>query len=686
MADSLNSGAIRFTGLGSGTDFDSMIKQMLEVEKNKSKQLTRWRSQWETKSTEFDKLTAAMRTLDSTLKSMNTTDEFLIKSVVSSNATALTATANSQTEEGTHDVDIISLATTDMHMGAEIFSSKNDAISGGVPGTFVFAYGNRQISVSISATTTLSQFADLINADPDNRNYVRASVINDGSGYRLQIRGMDLGAGNDFIVDDAATNPELVARFGSARFIQTQNASNAKLSVDGFPLSPTPTSHILKTATNYTDPGDTLTDAPGSFKFAYDGHIYSTSVSAGATMNDLVTAINALGSGVTASTSINGDGNVELTLEGDPGSNRKINVLNSPGTTLVTLQPGKFSQVQGATDGYIERSTNTISDVVSGVTMNLLKAGESTTLNMAMDSGAITEKARLFVDEVNTVLTVIRNQTKVDSVGSKITGSILTGNYGLQMIQQNLKKILAQRGIGFDYDTDPLLSLASVGITTDSAQGSPTFGLLTFDEKAFSSALNTSPDAVARLFSADFYPATKEIIGGEAVESPNFKFDSFVRGVTKAGNFDISYTISGGVIAASPPPTINGYTANIDGNKLVAIGGENAARGLAIEIINTIDGTYSGQVQLKSGKTEELSQEIKKLTDSESGTLEILKDNYQDIMDSIDEKLAYEERRLTLLERTMRMRFANLESVLGTYDNISKQLKSQIAGLPKSSS
>lgn len=157
-------------------------------------------------------------------------------------------------------------------------------------------------------------------------------------------------------------------------------------------------------------------------------------------MNDLVTAINALGSGVTASTSINGDGNVELTLEGDPGSNRKINVLNSPGTTLVTLQPGKFSQVQGATDGYIERSTNTISDVVSGVTMNLLKAGESTTLNMAMDSGAITEKARLFVDEVNTVLTVIRNQTKVDSVGSKITGSILTGNYGLQMIQQNLKK------------------------------------------------------------------------------------------------------------------------------------------------------------------------------------------------------------------------------------------------------
>lgn len=686
MADSLSSGAIRFTGLGSGTDFESMITQLVDAEKVKSKQLLNWRNQWETKSTEFDKLTAAMRALDSTLKSMNTTDEFLIKSVTSSNSTALTATAGSSTEEGSHEVDIIALATTDMHMGAEIFSSKDDVISGGVPGTYVFAYAGRQIAVDISATTTLSQFADLINKDPDNRNYVRASVINDGSGYRLQIRGMDLGAGNDFIVDDAATNPELVARFGSASFIQTQNASNAKLSVDGFPVSPTPTAHILKTVTAYADPTDTLTDAPGTFKFAYDGHIYSTPISAGATVDDLVTAINDLGSGVTASAVINDDGKVELMLEGDPGSSKRINIINSPGTTLTSFQAAKFSQVQGATDGYIERSTNTISDVVGGVTMNLLKAGESTTLSMSMDTSAITEKARLFVDEVNTVLTVIRDQTKVDSVGSKITGSILTGNYGLQMIQQNLKKILAQRGVGFDYDTDPLLSLASVGITTDSAQGSPSFGLLVFDEKSFKAALNTDPDAVARLFSADFYPSTKEIIDGEAMESPNFKFDSFVRGVTQAGNFEISYTISGGVIAPSPPPTINGYPASIDGNKIVAIGGENAARGLAIEVINTIDGTYSGQAQLKSGKTEELSQEIKKLTDSQSGTLEILKNNYQDIMDSIDEKLAYEERRLALLERTMRMRFANLEAVLGTYDNISNQLKSQIAGLPKSSS
>ncbi len=118
----------------------------------------------------------------------------------------------------------------------------------------------------------------------------------------------------------------------------------------------------------------------------------------------------------------------------------------------------------------------------------------------------------------------------------------------------------------------------------------------------------------------------------------------------------------------------------------MAVGGDNPARGLALEVINLTAGSYSGQVQIKSGKTEELAQEIKKLTDPQSGTLEILKDNYQDIMDSIDDKIAYEERRLELLEKNLRLRFARLEALLGTYDNISTQLSSQIKGLSSSSS
>ncbi len=683
LSTSLISGAIRFTGLGSGTDFESMISKLIEVEKTRTNRLESWRAQWEAKSESFDALSSSMLSLKTTLDAMNTPDEFLVKQVSSSNSAVLTAKAGSSAEESSHQVDVVALAANDMHMGSVIFSSPDDIISGGADGTFAFAIGSRQVSVNVTATTTLAQFASLINSDPDNRNYVRASVVNDGSGYRLQIRGMELGAGNDFIVDEASTSASLLPNFGKTQFIQTQNASNAKLRVDGFPLvPPVQTTDILKATLSGTASTDVVAATGGTFKLAYAGNLYAVNVAATDTYADLAANINAAVGFAMASVA-DVDGNAELTLTGQAGSDRQITIINSPGTSIGALQPGSFAQLQGATDGYIERTTNSVSDIISGVTMNLTSTG-GTTLTTSLDPDSVTENVLTFVESVNAVLLQIKEQTQVTTVGSKVSGSLLTGNYGLQMIQQKLKNILAQKGVGFDYDMDAIISLGSVGITTDTNQGSPTFGLMVMDQSAFSAALTSNPDAVARLFSADSYPSTKEIVGGVAAESSNFRFESSIKGITGAGDFAVSYTVdvSGNIASAS----INGYPATIDGNRIVAAGDGNTARGLALEIMNLTAGSYSGQVQIKIGKTEELSQEIKKLTDPLTGTLEILKDNYQDIMDSIDDKIAYEERRLTLMERTLRLRFANLEAVLGNYDNISTQLSSQIKSLSSSSS
>ena len=683
LSTSLISGAIRFTGLGSGTDFESMITKLIDVEKTRTNRLESWRAEWEAKSESFDALSSSMLSLKTTLDAMNTPDEFLVKQVSSSNSAVLTAKAGSSAEESSHQVDVVALAANDMHMGAVIFSSPDDVISGAATGTFAFSIGSRQVSVNVTTTTTLAQFASLINSDPDNRNYVRASVVNDGSGYRLQIRGMELGAGNDFIVDDASTSATLLPNFGKTKFIQTQNAANAKLRVDGFPLvPPVQTTDVLKATLTGKSSTDVVSAAGGTFKFAYAGNLYSVNVSATDTYADLAANINAA-TGFSMASFADVGGNVELTLTGQAGSDKQITIVNSPGTTIGILQPNGFEQIQGATDGYIERTTNSVPDIISGVTMNLASTG-STTLTTSLDPDSVTENVQIFVDAVNAVLLQIKEQTQVTTVGSNVSGSLLTGNYGLQMIQQKLKNILAQKGVGFDYDMDAIISLGSVGITTDTNQGSPTFGLMVMDQSAFSAALTSNPDAVARLFSADSYPSTKEIVGGVAVESSNFRFDSSIKGITGAGDFAVSYTVDGSGNIASA--SINGYPATIDGRKIVAAGDGNTARGLALEIMNLTAGSYSGQVQIKIGKTEELSQEIKKLTDPLTGTLEILKDNYQDIMDSIDDKIAYEERRLTLMERTLRLRFANLEAVLGNYDNISTQLSSQIKSLSSSSS
>ena len=559
------SGSIRFSGLGSGTDFDSIITQLLEIEKSHMYKLQSWRTEWEDKSAAFDELSSAMLSLDSTLQDMNTTEEFLIKQASSSNSTAITANATSAGEIGSHVLTVNRLATTDVHMGNTVFASSTTSVTS-TAAQFSLTYASAHaITIDVPANATLSQVATLINSDPENQNYVKASLVNDGTGYRLQLRGMDLGDGNNIVINDTVTT---LADFKAAKFDTAQAAQDAQLKLDGWPAS-----------------------------------------------------------------------------------------------------------------GYIERSTNSVDDLVSGVTLNLLATGTST-ITTSVDNDAILESVQTFVEQVNTVIQLVQEQTKVTTSGESANGSILTGNYGVQFISQSIKNILVEKGIGFDRNLDALTSLASVGITTDSDEGSATFGQLILDESAFTDALSADPDSVAKLFSADYDIDAYETIGSTTTTAANYKVASLIRGVTAAGEYAISYTVSGGAVTSA---TINGYPAGIDGNKITAVGSSNAARGLALEVVNLTAGTVNGKVQIKSGKIEELSAKVQQMTDSNNGTLEILKNNYQDIMDAIDDKIAYEETRFTLKEQNLRRKFANLESVLGTYDSISTQLSSQIKSLSSSS-
>ncbi|WP_319472067.1 flagellar filament capping protein FliD [uncultured Pseudodesulfovibrio sp.] len=76
----------------------------------------------------------------------------------------------------------------------------------------------------------------------------------------------------------------------------------------------------------------------------------------------------------------------------------------------------------------------------------------------------------------------------------------------------------------------------------------------------------------------------------------------------------------------------------------------------------------------------ELTKPFNKFT-NEGGPLAVLQNNYNDIMDSIDDKIAYENRRIEKLERTMKLKFARLDTLLGQYNLKQTQLTSAITQL-----
>jgi flagellar hook-associated protein 2 len=546
---------IVFSGLGSGTDFDSIIQAMVEVEKFRIKRLTSWKSSWQAKVDTFQEISTTMLSLKTALEGMDTMPEFLVKSATPADSSVLTATANSTAQEAAHTIQVNQLAKNDVWVGSHSFSSATATVNTSASAeTFAYTYNSTSVSVEIGSGTTLTGLVNAINTDPDNPGVRAAAIKVADNDYRLQIWGMDLGGSYQFSVNAGST----LSNVKASNMSQTQNAQNSQIKVDGFP------------------------SAAGS---------------------------------------------------------------------------------------WIERSSNTISDVITGLTLNLKDTG-TTTVTTAVDDEAVKENVRSFVDKVNEVRQLILDVTKFNTTTKE--GSILTGNYGVQLISTRLKEMVAGKGTGFDYDDDAYSVLSQIGITTDATEDSATRGLLLLDESALDAALASNPDAVAQLFSADF-------IGGS--NSSDFSYYSHIDNLTKAGTYAVSYSVdgSGNITNAK----INGHTATIDNttHEITGVHGYDEG-GLVVQVTNLTAGTYSGEVRLKQGKTGELVDSLKDLTSSTSGPLHILEDNYQDIMDNIDKKIERENTRITSLEEHLRERYARLDAVLGNYNNISNSLSNSIKQLP----
>ncbi len=548
--DYLTSGAIHFTGLGNGTDFDSIIQAMVQAQSVHKTRLESWRQDWEDKQVAFQELNTIMLELKTHMQSMDSMDEFYVKEVSSSNTAVATASANSSTSEGVHSVVVTQVAKVEINTSQDALTSKTDTVTA-ADAVLEFEYGTaspQTLTVNVPANTTLEGLVNLINKDPNNPG-VRASIVYNGTNYFLQVRGQDLGLDNTLAITANTT----LAGYAAADWDKTQPAQNAQFSVDGLA---------------------------------------------------------------------------------------------------------------------VDIAANTVTDVVEGLTINVKDAG-TTIISINNDAEAITENVRSFVDKVNEVRTAILALTKFNDQTQQ--GSLLTGNYGLQIIGAQLKDVTSEKGIGFDYDDDVIATLSQIGITTDAEEGSPTRGLLLFDETIFSEALNEDSDAVAKLFGASYEGETN---------SPDFLYTSHIAGTTEPGTYAVEYTTdAGGNITGA---TIGGYAASISGTSITGQAGTPVA-GLALTAVNlTASSTFSGEVRLKLGKAGEMVEKLEDLTSSTSGPLHILQTNYQTIIDNINKKISYEEDRIARTETTLRLRFARLESTLSYYDNMMTSLENQAKQLSSS--
>lgn len=136
----------------------------------------------------------------------------------------------------------------------------------------------------------------------------------------------------------------------------------------------------------------------------------------------------------------------------------------------------------------IKRSSNTIADAITGVTLTALKAGTST-LTVAQDTSSISTAVTTFVKAYNDANTQLRDLTAFNN--DTKTGALLFGDNAARGLQSAMLKMISY---AFPGGGTNLKRLADVGVSMNRD------GSLTFTSSTLTKALSTSSSEVSALF------------------------------------------------------------------------------------------------------------------------------------------------------------------------------------------
>jgi flagellar hook-associated protein 2 len=148
------------------------------------------------------------------------------------------------------------------------------------------------------------------------------------------------------------------------------------------------------------------------------------------------------------------------------------------------------------------KSSNTVSDLVPGVTLNLLKtnAGAPTTITVDRDATGITAMVNQFVTSYNALSNKMKDLTAYDATTKK--AGVLNGDSTVRTIQSQLSEIL---NAPITSGSNAYTRLAEIGVTKQRD------GTLSVDTAKLQTAITTNLGSVTGIFAAVGVPNDSQI-------------------------------------------------------------------------------------------------------------------------------------------------------------------------------
>jgi flagellar hook-associated protein 2 len=540
------------SGLASGLDTEEIIRKLMEIERAQVKRLEARKADLQADKNAWKDIGTRLNNLLGALTPLKLQSTFTGMTATSSKPEALSATATADASPGTYRIWIKQLAqahkvASDQPKiyGAARFLVPQDAFDDPAY-TDTYATLNRLEPIGNTdkvLTISGSNLSGSIETDPldlSAPNGVRLTLtathsrtLNATFRYEYRYYHPDTGTWSNW-----TSFPGSPFTYGS-----TGGSDTVTLAAEiSDPVSQVQVRAVLERQSTMVQPLlmewslkaealERVTDAStslglsGRFRISVGSSRFEVEVQPQHSLNDLRAAINAAASGggsplvrasvvdnrlvITSATSGQAGKMAFEDLEGSVL--RQLGILDSAGNLspqaeIAAAQDAVLS-VEGLT---ISRPSNTVTDVIAGVKLDLLgvtddgdgmrEPGEELVLSVAHKPQAAVDAVKRFIEQYNSLMDFI-----AEKLGKTATGKPgeLFGDPTLARIQQELRRLVLER---VNLAGTKYTSAGAVGINTGSGRtGALAFdraGKLGLDEAKFTKALEEDPQGVYQLFAS----------------------------------------------------------------------------------------------------------------------------------------------------------------------------------------
>lgn len=452
----------------SNLDVNAIVTQLMVVERQPIEKLNLREASYQAKLSAFGTLKGAVSAFETAVRGLNSTAKFQSLKATPADTSVYTASASSIAVAGSYNIEVTSLAQSQKLIANGVASS-SAAIGGSTATTLTFDFGTITGNTFDAATGKYGAVlsgAATTNGDP---NITVASTANLAVGAAVSGTGIPAGATIASITD-------------ATHFVLSANATETNDPVD-INVGATYTSNGAGTkiltidSSNNTLQG--IRDAINAAKMGVTATIVNDG---GATPYRLALSSNQTGVTNSMKLTVDGDASIKALLEHDPAGVQKL-------SETMTASNANL-KVDGVA---VSKTSNTVADVVQGVTLNLLKVSTAPVkLTVARDTAAISTSVGGFVKAYNDLAKTLQDLSAYNTETKK--GAILQGDSTVRNLQAQLRGILGSAATG--EATAALHTLSDIGVSFQKD------GSLALDQTKLDAAVAENFEGIAALFTS----------------------------------------------------------------------------------------------------------------------------------------------------------------------------------------